>query len=567
MRVLSQPVNGVTAKVYGGTTGVLLAMDVESEARKGLLGFAIERETLSGPFMGKTKWLEGLLHFPGLPHFPGQPVPSNVAPLQKFRWSDYTVYPGVKYAYTIHPAYGHPGNPDVHPGPRVEVETAGENASHFVIFNRAAAASQAFAREFPQVAIDLYAAKKAKKKLTSVQLPSEAYHWLSRGVLEHIVGFLADATDATWAVDIAIYEYELLAIREAVAKAANQGAKVRILYHAKPGDGQTADNKASLKKPALPKANVLTVPRPTQKIMHDKFIVLSKLVNGQRDPQAVLCGSTNFTENGVFRQANVVHIASDPDIAGQYLAQFETLLRTAKDPKQTKVEVTQNNPIPSQLPIFVGFSPRSGQADLKEFVKIIQGAKRDVLFCTVFKLFADVQSALLGKPHDDILRYGLQNTRSTITGYHKDRTANFAATAYLSEGLEGWLKESTAGQKGNILVHTKLVVVDFTSDAPIVISGSHNLSKPASEDNDENFLIIRSGPGETDIADVYGVELMRLYDHYRFRWYVAHDSKKAGSSKKDEAPTLDLTDAWTKSYFGTDKLKTADRLRFIGKSA
>lgn len=565
MRVLSQPLNGVTAKAYGGTTGVLLAMDVEPDARKGLLGFAIEREILSGQYAGKTKWLEGLLNFPGLPHFPGQPVASNIAPLQKFRWSDYTVFPGVKYAYTIHPAYGHPGKPDVHPGPRVEIETEREAASHFIIFNRAAAASQAFAREFPQVAIDLYAAKKAKKKLTSVILPSEAYHWLSRGVLEHIAGFLAEAKDATWAVDIAIYEYELLAIREAVAKAANQGAEVRILYHAKPGDGQTADNKASLKKPALPKANVLAVPRTTQKIMHDKFIVLSKLANGQRDPQAVLCGSTNFTENGIFRQANVVHIARAPGIARQYLAQFETLIRTAKDPKQTKAEVTQDNPVNSQLPIFVGFSPRIGRGDLKEFVSIIQGAKRDVLFCTVFKLFADVQSALLGKPHDSVLRYGLQNTRSTITGYHKDRTASFAATAFLNEGLEGWLKESTAGQKGNILVHTKLVVADFTSNSPIVISGSHNLSKPASEENDENFLIIRCSPEETDIADAYGVELMRLYDHYRFRWYVKDHSKKPGGGKQEEPPTLDLTDSWTKAYFGMDKLKTADRLRFVGK--
>lgn len=564
MRVVAQPVNGVAVKAYAGTTGVLLAMDVVPSTRKGLLGFAIEREILTGRDKGRTKWLEGMLNFPGLPHFPGQPVPSNVAPIQKFRWSDYSVFPGTEYAYTVHPVHGHPGNPTIDAGPRVAVKTGKEDGTHFVIFNRAAAASQAFPREFPQVAIDLYAAKKAKKKLTSVPFPPQAYDWLSRGLLQHILGFLARAEDANWAVDVAIYEYELLKIREAVAEAAKRGVHVRILYHAKPGDEQTGQNEASLRVPPLPQANVLKVARKTQKIMHDKFIVLSRLRNGQRDPQAVLCGSTNFTENGVYRQANVVHIARDPTIARQYLAQFETLVRTAADPKQTKVDVTKGNPINPAVPIFVGFSPRSGQTDLQEFIKIIQGSQRDVLFCTVFQLFPGVQKALLGKPHDEILRFGLQNTRSTITGFHKDRTASFVATAFLSEGLEGWLKESTAGQKGNILVHTKLVVADFTSDSPIVISGSHNLSKPASEANDENYLIIRCRPGDTDIADAYGVELMRLYDHYRFRWYVQDGSGRPHRSQEKEPPTLDLTDAWTKPYFGGDRLKTADRLRFIG---
>lgn len=37
------------------------------------------------------------------------------------------------------------------------------------------------------------------------------------------------------------------------------------------------------------------------------------------------------------------------------------------------------------------------------------------------------------------------------------------ATAMLGNGLEGFLKESTKGQRGNILIHTKLIFVDFTS--------------------------------------------------------------------------------------------------------
>ena len=34
----------------------------------------------------------------------------------------------------------------------------------------------------------------------------------------------------------------------------------------------------------------------------------------------------------------------------------------------------------------------------------------------------------------------------------------------LRDGLEGWLRENMKGQKGNLLVHTKAVVTDFTTD-------------------------------------------------------------------------------------------------------
>ncbi len=243
MRSASPVVSGVAAKAYAGTTGVLLAMDVEPAARTGLLGFAIERETLSGPSKGRTKWLEGMVNFPGLPHFPGQPAASRAAPFQKFRWSDYTVFPGTDYAYTVHPVHGLAGKPDIGAGPRLPVKTLDHDTDHFAIFNRAVAASQAFSREFPQIAIDLYAAKKAGKKLSSVRFPPEAYEWLSRGLLEHILGFLASARDGTWFIDIAIYEYELMAIRQAVADAAQRGVQIRILYHAEPGDKHTQENK------------------------------------------------------------------------------------------------------------------------------------------------------------------------------------------------------------------------------------------------------------------------------------------------------------------------------------
>jgi PLD-like domain len=553
--------HGVSVKAYAGTTGVLLAFDIVPEQRDGLLGFAIEREGGNVPH----RWLAGMQHFPGVGHEPGQLVDSKDAPIQKFRWSDYSVFPDTPYTYTVHPVYGDPPTKlRLDPGPTVTVRTSSlTSGEHRVIFNRAAAASQAFERQFPGLAEKLDAEFHGKE---SSPLPPEAEAWLSRGVLEQITGFCDRALDPTWALDVGIYEYELPAIRDAVQAARTRGADVRILYHAKRDDKQTAINEANVAafEPDHKRARV------TSNIFHNKYIVLSRVTAGKREPQAVLCGSTNFTDNGVFRQANVVHVAEVPDMAAKYLQSFEQIFgdppgSPGLDQGGARKWVNDNNPLSEDDPVVVGFSPRTGEKDLDFFVKEIGRASRDVLFCTAFEINQKVETALRGDDNDPIVRFGLENRPHEITGIHRDRTDPFVATDALPGDIDGFLKESFGGQSGDIHIHTKLIVIDFTSDAPTVISGSHNLSHNASNFNDENFLVLRGMP---DVADCYGVELMRLYEHYRFRWRHS-DSKQ----KKKTEPTEDpcpgrgegelCPDArWTKFYFEEGRLEAADRERF-----
>jgi phosphatidylserine/phosphatidylglycerophosphate/cardiolipin synthase-like enzyme len=541
--------NGVTVKAYAGVTGVIVAMNIEPARRAGLLGFALKRRTPETDF----KWLKGMLTFPGQHHTDGQLSPTNIAPIQKFRWSDYTVKPGQSYTYVVHPVYGKPGSPEVLAGPTVTLRTESlADGEHSVIFNRAAAASQAFSRDFPEIEKMLDEARRKKAPVPPIESwPPAAAEWLTRGLLEQIVGFIGQAKGAQWALDIAIYEYELPAIAHAVKAAHDAGAAVRVVYHAKKNDPQTGVNEAALA--SLPPT--ARRGRVTSRICHHKFIVLSALKAGKRRPVAVLCGSANFTENGVYRQANVVHVVRRPTTAARYLTLFEHLFATPDAPAATRQLVDTINPVDAAQPLFAGFSPRSKRTDLEEFVRVIRAARRDVLFCTTFDLDDAIEDALLGQPRDGVLRYGLENSRSRITGFHAERTADFATAAMLSSGLEGFLRESTAGQRGNILIHTKLLIADFTSDAPVVISGSHNYSRAASEGNDENYLIVR---GNRDVADCYGCELMRLYDHYRFRHYI----REATRSPR----YLDPTDGWTGKYFAKGSLAATDRQRFAGEA-
>ncbi|SNY18143.1 Phosphatidylserine/phosphatidylglycerophosphate/cardiolipin synthase [Pseudomonas sp. LAMO17WK12:I6] len=548
MRVLvANPQDDFRVKAYAGTNGVLLAMDLAEPRRKGLLGFAIEKQQGGKPWL----FLFNSLTFPGKAHtFPQyHATPSDKAPLQKFRWADYAVNPGTTMHYRVHLAYGTADAPLL--GESLELSITsddGHPANQSVIFNRAVAASQAFQRKFP----DLDAQISANKNFPIEAWPDAARLWLENGLLERLLGFIERAVDAQWALDIAIYEYQLQAIVDAVNAAFARGVQVRVLYHAQPDDPDTTLNEKNLAK--LPMANKRG--RVTHNIFHDKFIVLSSVDGaGQRQPQAVLCGSTNFTANGVYRQANVVHTLDDVTIATRYLQVFEEVWANPADVAATRSWITEHNPMNPTQPLFAGFSPRSGGGDLREFVEIIEAAKKDVLFVTAFSLPDAILNALLGKPHDDILRYGLQNTASSITGFHADRTAEFAATALLNTGLEGWLKENMKGQKGNLLVHTKAVITDFTTDAPTIISGSHNLSTSASNGNDENFLIIR---GDTDLADRYGLELLRFYEHYRFRYFAKKLELK-------QVSPLAVDDSWTHDYYVEGDLRQLSRLRFAGR--
>ncbi len=417
-----------------------------------------------------------------------------------------------------------------------------------VIFNRAVAASQGFERKFPE----LNQLLTQQKDLSIEDWPQAARLWLENGLLEELLGFIARAKDGQWGLDIAIYEYQLPAIVSAVNAAKDRGARIRVLYHAKVGDEDTAYNERSLAAiPAESKRG-----RVTSKIFHDKFIVLSQRDGaGQYQPEAVLCGSTNFTANGVYRQANVIHVLDDSRLAAEYTQVFEQIWASPADVSATRKWITRNNPMDPGQPLFAGFSPRSGQGDLEAFVQIITAARKDVLFATAFALPESILEALLGQPHDDVLRFGLQNTASSISGIHADRTDDFVATALLGTGLEGWIKEGLKGQKGRLLVHTKAVVTDFTSDTPTIISGSHNLSVGASEGNDENYLVIR---GDTDLADRYGLEILRFYEHYRFRYYAKKLALK-------EVQPLAPNDSWSEGYYKVGDLKMLSRLRFAGR--
>jgi phosphatidylserine/phosphatidylglycerophosphate/cardiolipin synthase-like enzyme len=99
-----------------------------------------------------------------------------------------------------------------------------------------------------------------------------------------------------------------------------------------------------------------------------------------------------------------------------------------------------------------------------------------------------------------------------------------------------WLKELQKNALG-VLVHSKVIVVDPLGADPAVVVGSHNFSGNASKSNDENFLVIR---GNAALARAYATHIVGVYQHYRWRQYLA--------SARDPWSKLSRDPAWQGAY-------------------
>ena len=499
---------GVTLNAVAGTHVVTLGLDLSEARRAGCLGFAIRREDHTE---GERVWLRGLKTFketdPGAG--PGQSVSTRFHPIQAFQWADYGVKPGYDYTYTAFPLTGSPRDLVLGAGVSVRVQTERElGATHSVFFNRGAIASQEYASRFMNLAPD---------QLTDPRERAAAYKWLSRGLLEALLAFIARATGPEFALRGAIYEFRRAEVLQALKAAAARGVDTQIVYDGI-DDAQLPNEQAI----AANGIGDLCTPRTRGSIMHNKFFVLLQA----GEPVAVWTGSTNLSENGLFGQLNAGHQVEDTTVARAFRDYWDQL-RANPAPKDLKLWVGANSP-PAPVPAPAGtttvMSPRAGLAVLDDYARVAGSAGRALFMTFAFgmnKRFREVYQRV-----DDVLRVALMEQEGTGSGLAEGRIfidklrrqrnvlvavgKNKNATA-----LDNWKRERTDGIGTHVdWVHTKFMLVDPLSADPTVVTGSANFSEASTDTNDENMLVIR---GDTRVADIYLGEFMRCFSHHAFR--------------------------------------------------
>ncbi len=576
--------DGVTLRVIAGSNNVLLAMDLNDAKRAGCLGFTIERTDIE---TGDRRWLPNMLRFNADSNAKG--VTTARAPLQKFRWGDYTVDPGRRYRYRAIARFGSAADiiregtdaeqrhtfDSIPGGVVVEIKTENNRAQDAaVFFNRGAAASKAYNDRFGDN--------------DPKDIP-EALSWLSRGLEEAAITFMAQAIDSSFALHAAIYEFQKPELIAALKAAKERGAQVNVVYHGrvKTGKGGKPDPKdktTDRNKAAIAKQNIdFADPRaadPQAAIMHNKFVVLlRKDGGGTLVPIAAWTGSTNWTEGAIYGQLNVGHAIYDPQIAAKYEEYFKLLHRDLAAPDM-KTQVSLLTPVPNSRDAIAHgitpiFSPQSSLAMIDLYAELCKSAKV-LMVSAPFALHPTIRATLDAVPPPDAVRFlmadkeGSFGTTGEVELMQRAPGNEVSVATVLNSALHdfqgGLLEDKESFHHAGVHIHSKIIAADPFGADPVIVTGSANFSDNSTRTNDSNSLIIR---GDTAVADVYATEFMRMFEHY---WFRAHMEGKiaggpAAAAGQDRVLGLREDSSWTDQYYEPGSREMLDRRAFAGLAA
>lgn len=554
------------ARAIAGTYVVILAWEFVRAAlarsADGLLGFAIERTEFRDGQPVERYWLRGIKRFRGKDEGlrAGSPVPTNEHPVQSFQWGDYTAKAGHKYSYRIVPVLGQPKliRLDEQAALVVDVETepeilvnpaeAPDRCSHDIYFNRGVIGSQAYARRFGNAAPD------------PNRPESDEMRWLSRGLFEALMQFIALAKDERYALRAALYEFHYQPVANAFARAVEAGADVKIVYDAE--SDYAAENRETIVRARLNEGDAVIPRTVTEGIRHNKFVVL--LQDGH--PIAVWTGSTNISKGGIFGHSNVGHIVWEDQVAEAFAEYWERLARNLT-PRNLRAPNRNATPTPAGKPpvgttaIFSARDAADETTTLDWYAQLMADAREIVCFTVAFNIDQVFQTVLAAE--SDVLRYVVKDDElgdGEIIG--RDRDVLFAAGGYLGEGsLVNFLEERDNPLNRNDYIHTKFMLVDPLSEDPITVTGSANFSRPSQRTNDENMLVIR---GDTRVADIYFGEYMRIFDHHYARYLVR---KLTASDRHDPNAGFlkEETGEWLPTHYSRRSYKEKRRRYFVGR--
>jgi phosphatidylserine/phosphatidylglycerophosphate/cardiolipin synthase-like enzyme len=579
MRFKSPALNGFQVFAISGVNTISFGIKASETARKGLLGFAVERIDAAED---ERYTLPGFKVFRSLIPKPTQDthVSTRDHPVQSLVWDDFTAKPNHEYEYVFHPIKGKPKNLDRSEKPisiRVKTEPLFSKETHDVFFNRGVASSQAYRRRFGNL---------PPKKLTPSKRAEEALNWLTRDLDDAITRFIRNAKKGDTLLGC-FYEFRYEPVARELKQAISRKVNVHLIIDGKVNEHMVTDKKTGkkslvesfprldnlkmLKKVGIPKKNFILRQAKPDKIAHNKFMVL---LRGGKKPTEVWTGSTNISEGGFSGQTNVGHWVRDPEVAKQFFAYWELL---SKDPgakkgfdrskamkanKDLHAAVGKLRDVPTIIKKIKGgttpvFSPRAGLDVLRLYVEMVNSGKLCSCITLAFGIGKEFREKLRKNTSLSNLVFILEEKEDVKNPRSKEPFVKITAAnnvyqafgSFIDDPVYNWARETNTRKlelnQHVAYIHSKFLLMDPLGDDPIVVTGSANFSEASTNENDENMLIIR---GDHRVADIYFTEFNRLFNHYYFR-SVVQLTKKNGQSKNSEGSLfLAENDKWLEKY-------------------
>lgn len=280
------------------------------------------------------------------------------------------------------------------------------------------------------------------------------------GIDRHLVD-LMDRADRT--IDVAIYDFDLASVADALARAAHRGVRVRMVTDADTvEDTRNQEIQAALQ--TVRDADIPIVPDSRGAIMHHKFTVV--------DNEWVQTGSWNYTTGDTFRLNNNQAIFHSPELARNFTAEFEKMQANAQfGPSKARGVPVPLVELPGGMRIHTYFSPQDRPAE--HIARLVQDARSQVRFMAFSFTHDPIGDAMIARHRAGVSVQGVfENTGSNT---------QFSEFGRLREaGIQVY-------QDGNpYVMHHKVILLDNR----VTIFGSFNFSENANTANDENLLIV-----------------------------------------------------------------------------
>ena len=270
-------------------------------------------------------------------------------------------------------------------------------------------------------------------------------------------GPLVEAIDsARLSIDVAAYSISLNSVRNALIRAHDRGATVRVVMESTNMD--RSDPQRMLE------AGIPIIGDNRDGLMHDKFMVIDK--------SEVWMGSMNFTDSGAYDDNNNFMRIRSTKVAEDYSKEFDEMFLDNKFGE----DVVPQTPNPTvtidgtRLDIY--FSPDDGV--LSALVPLLESAQESIFF-----LAYSFTSNQLG----DIVREKA-DAGLTVAGVMDEEQVNSNQGTEFDPFRQADLDVRIDGIEG--LLHHKVFIID----QKIVAFGSYNFSQSAEERNDENLIIV-----------------------------------------------------------------------------
>lgn len=584
--------NGVSVRAHRGDAMTLLAFDLAQEQTNNFTGFTV-RIT---PATRAPYYLTNLLHYPAAVLAQNQITATEAwstlySPIQKFRWVHVPAtfhqiqnpFYGT-YTYEVTPRYMvddqlQPLDPTLTVAVAIEVGPF-QSGPCQVGFTRGFVASQAYTQHFgdsckvrpnkTDLLFDIHAQSGSAPQTQhgqQVEVPytfEDQQLWLGWQARARIFEFLAAVVaDPSLTLDVFAFDLDEPSICGQLLQLAHQGRLRLLLDNSKTHVGPDAEGdvtfenqfEALFRQTAVAPSAILR--GRFQSLAHAKVFIQRSAATGAA--VKVLTGSTNFSTNGLYINANHVLVFSDPAVAQLYADVFDGSFSAAKMQAFKNTDLAlQDHPFPSAATpeLIVRCSPHTAAVATVFFATIagrIKGAQSDVLFAVMQD---DSASSILDalrfvrENNTNIFSYGITDTSKTITLYkpHTKRGVLVAGKGGASVLPPPFDKESSIP---GIAIHHKFVVVDFKGTAPVVYCGSSNLAFGPEQKNGDNLIEIH----DPEIVTVFAIEAIRLVDHFAFR------------DRQQNSDEIDLqasaTPAWYASYYDPEDLHWVERTLLI----